>query len=143
VIAYFDTSALIKLFVDEVHSEAVRRWAGDTSRIVISQLAWVETCAALAMKRRTSQLQPEEVEAALALVRQEWPRYHRVGVEAELVTTAGSLALAHDLRAYDSVQLASAQRVAAVTGAAFRFCCFDQRLNAAAAAIGLPLAAAG
>ena len=112
-------------------------------RVVISQLAWVEACAALTTKRRTGHLLSDEVDLALASLRHEWPRYHRVGVEADLIIAAGSLALEHDLRAYDSVQLASAQRLSAVVGSALRFCCFDQRLNAAASAVGLRLMSAG
>ena len=58
---------------------------------------------------------------------------------AALFAEAGDLALRLDLRAYDSVQLASAWRAFGVIGPALQFCCFDRKLNTAAQGLGLPV----
>lgn len=143
MILYVDTSALVKLFVDEQHAEQVRQWVAGATQLVVSELTWVEMCAALALKMRTRQVDAPQVRSALAALRKGWPSYQRLGTDAALFAEAGELALRHDLRAYDSVQLASARRAFGTTGAALVFCCFDRQLNAAATAIGLPVFSAG
>ena len=72
------------------------------------------------------------------MLRAEWPRYQRTGTDMDLFTEAGDLAVEHDLRAYDGVQLASARRAWAMAGTSFRLCAFDKALNRAAARLRIP-----
>ena len=137
MIAFFDTSALVKLFVTEAHSDSVRNWAGSATSVMVSDITWVEMCAAIAFKRRTGQLTASDVGPILATLEQDWPVYHRLGVDPDLCVDAGALALQHDLRAYDSLQLATALRAAKAVGPALRLCCFDKALNKAAKLHGL------
>ncbi len=139
MILYLDTSALVKLFLDEPHSDGVRQWAEDSALVMVSELTWTEMCAALALKRRTGQITAAQIDATLAELNEDWPRYQRLGTDAALFNEAGALALRLDLRAYDSVQLASAWRAFGATGAALKFCSFDRKLNTAAQALGLPV----
>ena len=137
MIAFFDTSALVKLFADEVHSASARRWIASAKEVVVSQITWPECCAAFALKRRTGQLTANEVPAMVELLAIEWPRYQKLAVDSALVVEAGTLALRHDLRAYDSVQLATALRSARTVGPTLRLCCFDKALTNAALQHGL------
>lgn len=137
MITYFDTSALVKLFVAEVHCISARRWAASAALVMVSQVAWPEFCSAMALKRRTGQLAPSEVQAILGSLSAQWPKYHRLAVDSELFNEAGALVLQHDLRAYDGVQLASALRAANTVGSSLRMCCFDKSLSAAAKQRGL------
>ena len=139
MILYLDTSALVKLFLDEQHSDLVRHWAEASARVMVSELSWTEMCAALALKRRTGQITVTQVSATLAELDRDWPRYQRLGTDAALFADAGKLALRLDLRACDSVQLASAWRAFGATGAALKFCSFDRKLNTAAQGLGLPV----
>lgn len=139
MIAFFDTSALVKLFVTEAHSDSVRQWMADAARVMVSEITWVELCAAIALKRRTGQLSPTHVAPILAAVEDDWPRYHRLSVDSDLLIEAGALSLQHDLRAYDSVQLATALRATESFGPTLRLCCFDKALNSAARQQGLVL----
>ncbi len=143
MILYLDTSALVKLFLDELHSDSVRRWASDAANVMVSQLSWTEMCAALALKKRTGQITAAQVSVTLAALHQDWPRYQRLATDVALFAEAGALALRLDLRACDSVQLASAWRVFGLTGPALVFCSFDRKLNTAAHALGLPVITAG
>ena len=74
---------------------------------------------------------------ALKELRQEWGRYNRLAIDDAIITSAGELAQIFGLRAYDSLQLASAQRIFSQAGAAMAFCCFDKQLNSAASALGM------
>lgn len=137
MILYCDTSALMKLFVTETHSEAIQKLAAESTRMVVSQLTWAEMCAGLGLKQRTRQVDVQTVATALEQLHSNWPRYSRLGIDEELVQEAGDLALRFGLRAYDGVQLASAQRVHRQLGSNLLFCCFDRQLNTAAAALDI------
>jgi predicted nucleic acid-binding protein len=95
--------------------------------------------AALALKQRTQQVSASECRSALKRLRAEWPIYTRTGIDVALLGSAGELAFRFGLRAYDSVQLASAQQAHVQLGDTMGFCCFDKQLNAAAQALELPL----
>lgn len=139
MIVFCDTSALMKLYAAELHSDWMRQQVTAASHCVVSQITWVEMCAALALKQRTQQVRAGECESALKRLRAEWPMYVRTGLDVALFSSAGELALRFGLRAYDSVQLASAQQARAQLGDTMGFCCFDKQLNAAAKALGMSL----
>lgn len=137
MILFCDTSALMKLFVQEQHSANMQAAFQSASRIAVSQLTWVEMCAALALKQRTRQIDAPQAAQALQELRQEWGGYSQLAVDHVLITSAGDLAQTFGLRACESLQLASVLRVHSLAGAAMAFCCFDKQLNAAAVALGI------
>ena len=139
MILFCDTSALMKLYAREQHSDWTRQQVLGAERCLVNQITWAEMCAALALKARTGQIAADEVPTTLTRLRKEWDGYIRLGLDAALIGSAGELALTFGLRAYDSVQLASAQAARQLTGKTLHFCCFDRQLNTAARALGLNL----
>lgn len=137
MIVFCDTSALMKLYVREAHSDWTDGQVRSASRCLVSQITWAEMCAALAFKQRSQQIDGEAMAFAVARLRAEWNGFVRLAVDAPLITDAGALAQRHALRAYDSVQLASARKAQELAGAALHFCCFDKALNQAAMALGI------
>lgn len=137
MILFCDTSALVKLYAQELDSDWTRRQVEAAARCLVSEITWAEMCAALAMKGRTRQVSPGGVAAALARLRSEWDIYTGLAVDVALIGHAGELALRFGLRADDSIQLASAHKAATIAGAALRLCCFDKQINAAAQALGI------
>lgn len=140
MIVFCDTSALVKLFVTEASSDAVRKTCKAASHVVVSHITWVEMCAAFALKQRTGQIDAQTSEQALTELRDEWNRYQKLGIDQELITQAGSFAQQFGLRAYDSVQLASARALHLQLGRNMVVCCFDQQINAAAQKLGITVA---
>jgi uncharacterized protein len=140
VILFCDTSALMKLFVQESHSESVDAAAQAAGVVAVSQLAWVEMCAGLALKQRTGQLGASVAAHALTELALKWSLFSRAPVDATLVERAGQFASRFGLRAYDSVQLATVARLCAQEGDLVSFCCFDKALNTAARELGIRLA---
>lgn len=137
MIVYCDTSALMKLFVQEKFSDVVRKTCKEASHVAVSQIAWVEMCAALALKQRTGQIDAETSARALVELKHEWSRYQKLGIDQELIAQAGSFAVQFGLRAYDSVQLATARMAHQQLGDAMAMCCFDNQLNVAARRLGI------
>ncbi|NMO89801.1 type II toxin-antitoxin system VapC family toxin [Actinomycetospora sp. TBRC 11914] len=136
---FADSSALVKLYVDEDHHEAVRGWAP----LVVSQLARVEVPAALWRGHRRGAF---GASAAAALVAQFEADYHgarpRFGIVAPVALVlddAARLSRVHGLRAYDAVQLASARAAAAADDRVRTFAAFDGQLRDAAVREGFVL----
>jgi uncharacterized protein len=140
VILYLDTSALVKLFVAEAHSDRVRV-AVSRSHVVATQLlAHVEACSAFA---RLAEARADK--SLFARLRDEldarWTEWEIVEVGEKLVRRAGELCARYQLRGYDSVHLAAAEliRGASLGHAEFRLGVFDARLARAADTLGLAL----
>jgi predicted nucleic acid-binding protein len=137
VILFCDTSALMKAYAKEEHSEQVRNLLQEAASCFVSLITWAEMCAAFGLKERTQKITGKEVSAGLQRLKKEWGSFGQIAVDEDLMIEAGELALRFGLRAYDSVQLASAQRVHRQLGRKLVFCCFDKQLNAAAAALAI------
>ena len=137
MILFLDTSALMKAYAKEACSEEVRNALKEATGSFVSQIAWAEMCAAFGLKERTQQITQAEAAAGLNRLKKEWANFGQVAVDGALMVEAGELALRFGLRAYDSVQLASAKRMYKQLGSHLVFCCFDKQLNAASAALGI------
>ncbi len=135
--AYFDTSAVIPLLVEEPTSPAVAElWAAAT-RLVTVRLLYPEARAALARARRDGRLGGRQHRAAVAGLGQLDEQFDHVELTAELAARAGDLAEAEALRGYDAVHLAAAELAAddelvMVTG--------DAALRSAARRLGIATA---
>jgi predicted nucleic acid-binding protein len=108
MIVYADTSALVKLFVVEAHSEATRDMLLQAWAMGTGLLARVELGAALARGARRGFLAEAESLEARRQIERVWPTWVRIGMDEELVVRAEALAWEYHLRGYDAVHLASA-----------------------------------
>jgi predicted nucleic acid-binding protein len=136
VTLYLDTSSLVKLYVAEAGSDAVRRLVDAATIVATSTIAYPEARAALARRRRERALQPAAFASAKQAFEADWPRYVAVDVTPALCRYAGDCAERYRLRAYDSVHLAAFAAVAREAGVRdTRFSSFDAALNRAARAL--------
>jgi len=133
VTLYLDTSSLVKLYVAEPGSDAVRKLVKAASVVATSTIAYTETRAALARRRRERALRPKAFASAKKTFEADWPKYFTVDVTSALCRQAGEFAERYRLRAYDSVHLAAFAEVAREAGLRdTRFSSFDDALNRAA-----------
>jgi len=139
-IVYFDSSAFVKLVVEEDGSDlAAALWDG-CDAAVSSRLAYPEVRAALAAAGRAGRLNPSEQRRAETLWEEYWAATRAVDVTAAVAAHAGALAGTYALRGADAVHLAS---LLAVGAADVLFAVWDQRLRAGAEAAGVALAPTG
>jgi predicted nucleic acid-binding protein len=137
VILYLDTSALVKLYITEAHSQAVHTAVESAETVAVCRIAWAEAWAAMAKRARETPDEVGPIDTALQAFRQDWPHFLIVEVSQAVVERAGDFAETFALRGYDSVQLAAASEVLAFSPDGVVFGCFDNRLNKAAALLGL------
>jgi predicted nucleic acid-binding protein len=130
---YLDTSSLVKLYVTESGSEAVRQLVGDATVVATSVVAYAEMRAALARLRRAGMLTASKFTSAKREFDDQWATYLSLDVTDSLCLAAGDLAEKHRLRGFDSIHLASFAEVSRRAGTDdTRFSSFDDRLNDAA-----------
>lgn len=141
---FLDSSALIKRYVTETGSAWVQSLAipaaGHT--LIVARLTWVEVCSAFARLQRERALSGTDVNTAVRAFQYDWEtQYQVVELDASVATSAGQLLFKHPLRAYDSVQLASALKLLPTfrqtTAVTYTFVAADNRLLRAADAEGL------
>lgn len=135
-IVYFDSSALVKLVVDETGSDVAATVWNACDAALSSRLAYPEVCAALAAAGRNHDLTESEASAAADEWETFWASMRPIELSADVERAAGELAVLHRLRGADAVHLASALALGSqeVTVAVW-----DKRLHAGAAAAGLPV----
>lgn len=137
MIAYFDTSAFVKLLVQENGSATVARLWDSADRAVASTLMYPEARAALAVAVREGRASGED--EGRALIDRLIDEVALVPATRPVLWRAGDLASRHGLRGYDAVHLASAVPLA-VPGTIMVTA--DRRLASAARAEGLAVAPA-
>jgi predicted nucleic acid-binding protein len=137
MIVFCDTSALVKLYVQEEFSHEVRGLAAGAKALAVSRISWAETMATLARRVRESPIDAQVIETVRTRFRNDWSNFAVVEVAQGVVELAGDYADTFALRGYDSVQLASAQILKVGASEAFCFACFDTRLQKAASVLGM------
>lgn len=138
-IVYFDSSAFVKLVVEEDGSElAAALWDG-CDAAVSSRLAYPEVRAALVAAGRAHRLDLEDQRQAETAWEEFWAATRAVELTETITTHAGRLAGEHALRGADAVHLAS---VLAMGASDTLFAVWDQRSRAGAVAADVPIAPA-
>lgn len=134
---YLDTSALIKLYIEEPGSAEVWAKVADAQIVATSRVAYVEARAGMARKRREGEWSAEEYQRLLKDFTQDWENYFIIEVTEGLTRLGGELTGRYPLRGFDAIHLASAILLRNRTHGVLFFCCFDTRLSEAARAEGL------
>jgi predicted nucleic acid-binding protein len=111
VIAYLDTSAVVPLLIAEPGSaRAATLWNG-ADRVVSVRLMYPETRAALAQAERFGRLTARQLRVAVTEFDSLFEEIDIVEVDDALARRAGELTEVRQLRGYDAVHLAAADRV--------------------------------
>lgn len=107
-LAFWDSSAFVKLLIDEIGSDDAEALWNDPGPTAASRLVVPEVSAALAAARRAGRLD----EAAHRTAQREWASYRDevdfMELTPALADRAAGLAVKHDLSGADAVHLATA-----------------------------------
>src|SRR3990172_10825580 len=126
-VTYLDSSAIVKLAVDEPESAALRRYLRRRRPFVTSALARTEVARALLPLGQAAMQRGQDVLSRVDLV----------PINEPVLTTAGTL-LPVELRSLDAIHLATAQQLGSDLA---RVVTYDERMAAAAGALGWSVAA--
>ncbi len=139
--AYFDTSAVVPLIVEEAGSDEAKRLWRDAERVMSARVVYAEGHAALAAAARTGRLPADRLRTAIGELVDHYEELHLIEISDRLVRRAGALAEEYSLRGYDSIHLAAAELSRGDD--AFVFVADDGGLCAAAERIGMEVVRPG
>lgn len=135
MILFADTSALIKLYIEENGSAAMAAKTRD-ARLALSVLAYAEAYATFARRLRESLLTPDEHGRLVERFEYDWQGVIVLPLRPALIGRLPPLVKAHPLRGADAVHLASALSLQQA-GLEVVFAGADERLMNAARLEGL------
>lgn len=141
MILYLDTSALVKLYVREPGTAAVRAHAAKAEALATSVVAYAETRAAFARLKQSGLTGNARHQQRLGQLERDWEALLRVELAPDALRSAGDLAEIYGLRGFDSIHLASALWLKTRVSVPVDFAVFDRRLAAAASKAGLTVVA--
>jgi predicted nucleic acid-binding protein len=131
-VRFWDSSALLPLFIAEAESGRARRWLADDPVVVVWTLTRVELLWALARRRR----ERSDADIALSTARREalsaWERWTEITSVDAVRRHAERLVETHPLRAGDALQLGAALVAAVGRSADLEFVTLDDRQAEAA-----------
>jgi predicted nucleic acid-binding protein len=138
-LVYFDSSALVKLVVEEDGSDLVAELWDNCDAALSSRLAYPEVRAALAASARNRDLGDEDLLTAEQAWEEFWAATRPVDLTPAVERQAGQLARSHALRGAGAVHMASAL---AINDPDLVVAVWDRRLHVGALAAGLRVAPA-
>lgn len=137
MIAYFDTSSIVSLLIEESGSDTAGRLWDEADRLVSIRLIYVEGHAALAQAALARRLEQRHLRRAVTDLLNLYRQFDLFEVTDVVVRRAGILAETHALRGYDALHLAAAE---VVRDNELVFVSGDARLCQAAHGLGIQIA---
>jgi uncharacterized protein len=127
VVRFWDTSALLPLFIAEQETARAKSWLRADPTVVVWTLTRVELLSALARRRREEPAASKRLQAARQQVLDTWTRWSEVTAVDVVRRYAERLVDTYPLRAADALQLGAALVVAENGSVALTFVTFDRR----------------
>jgi predicted nucleic acid-binding protein len=137
LILYFDSSALVKRYVEEQGSSDVLDWMDDAELNGTVLVTRAEVAAAITRAVRRQVVSQEDARQFLELFHKEWCNFTRLPITEPLVARADTLACEHNLRGYDAVHLAAAINWQDLLELPVTLVTYDPELTLAARALGM------
>jgi len=125
MIIYLDTSALVKLYVEESGSQRVREEIEKVEVVATSRIAYVEARAGFSRKLREGEFKKREHRQVVEDFERDWVNYFIMEVSEDVARLGGSLTEGHSLILQNRL----------CSGVCFL--CFGEQLKRAAQAEGL------
>jgi predicted nucleic acid-binding protein len=135
-LAYFDTSVLVKNYVQEAGSARARALLRAYS-FLSSAITPVELISALMRKHYTGELDREDLRRILARIRDDRPYWKVLDVSASVLSQGEEIVQKTRIRTLDAIHLASLAVFRSASGSVSAFITADGRQRDAAIHLGL------
>ena len=129
---YLDTSALVKLYIEEDGSDIVNDHTDKATIVSTSRIAYAEVLSAFVRCRDEKVLSKKDYDKCISCFKFDWEMYFVIEASEKVVEIAGSLIESHSIRGFDSIHLASAMVLRKEINQSIDFMCWDNRLLKAA-----------
>ncbi|MEQ1931792.1 MAG: type II toxin-antitoxin system VapC family toxin [Parvularculaceae bacterium] len=137
---FLDTSALVKLYVQEPGTARLRDLvrSEEEHRFAVLSISAVEARSGIRRRQREGDIDPNSADQILAALQRDMEeKFVRQSVNDAVIETASELVDRYPLRAYDAMQLGGCVMLGSSDVGAVTFLCSDQRLIDAARSEGI------
>ena len=129
MILYLDTSSLVKLYVEESHSETVRKWVEDAEILATCRIAYAEMLSALSKRFKRGDISSREFKILVEIFSKEWDDFAIIDFDED---EAVELARKYRLVELDAIHLSSLKLLGKDhNNITLAFSSFNERLNEA------------
>lgn len=129
---YLDTSALVKLYIEEEGSDIVNDHTNRATIVSTSRIAYAEAISAFVRCKNEKVFSKHNYDKCIAGFKSDWEMYFVMEATEQVVKIAGDLIEDHGIRGFDSIHLASAVVLRKEINQSIDFLCWDYRLLEAA-----------
>jgi hypothetical protein len=136
-VRFWDTSAVVPLFIAEPETPRVRRWLVDDDEVVVWTLTRVELLSALARRRRESPSAAGPLLVARRELLAAWERWSEITAVDVVRRQAERVVESHPIRAADALQVGAALVAAGDEPGSLTFVTLDEVQAEAAEREGL------
>lgn len=105
---YWDTSAFVKQFIQEVGTDDVLALRADAPPHATATITYTETFSAFRRRVREAALKEPHYHEVVRRFVQEWPAYVRINLDDSILGRSRTLLERYPLRTLDTIHLASA-----------------------------------
>ena len=133
MISYFDTSAIVKFYINETGSDVLREIFDKSEIFVTSEIAYIETVSAFIRINNEKLISDIDLKNLLSDFKNNWNDFFTLKIDFNIFRKAGLLIEKYKLRSYDSLHLASAMIFRKRINKKVNFYSWDKNLNNAAA----------
>ena len=132
MILYLDSSAIVKLYIEEAGSPLVHELVNDAEVIATSIIAFAELRSIFSRILRENVLADRDYRQLTNDFNVDWESYLKLETTEPLIKLAGDLTEIHPLRGFDAIHLASCITLSRRVSNTVTFACWDHTLwNAA------------
>jgi hypothetical protein len=137
MIIYYDTSALLKIDINETYSDLVRQIISDNKINYISTLSYVEINSVFSRCLNDGQISEEELIFFKSSFNNDFKIFQKIPIDLNILKRAAELTYSSGLRTLDSIHLASIEYLKLTANDELVFACFDKKLNEGAKELGI------
>lgn len=132
MIAFLDTSVLLKLYIEEEGSDRIHALVDSGAEVSVSSVSYVEMHSALSRRSREGALGHASLDRILNAFEGDWFQFGKIRADDTLWKRAAKLCLKHAIRSLDAIQLSTALFGSEGQQERFVFLTADKRLEDAA-----------
>lgn len=106
MILYLGTSSLVKLYLDEPHSDIIREWAKAAEMLATCRIAFTEVISALDQRLRSNDISKKDYDMFIKQFSQDWAHFVKVDFND---VEAGTFVNKYGLTRFGAIHLSSAK----------------------------------
>jgi predicted nucleic acid-binding protein len=134
---YYDSSALLKIYINEENSDFIRQSISKNQLNFISTLSYIEIHSVFSRLVNNTQISQEELSFLKASFNNDFKIFQQISIDNRILKRSAELTYLTNLRTLDSIHLATIEYLKSTSDEEIKFACFDNKLIEGAVSLGI------